>query len=164
MPARSKRRMLSVFSWELPSKSCSSRGDEALALGLGSRVLGLGRFEPPHVGSYSLGTGSWVKSFCGALDFHQHDAVRRDRGGEFLVEPAQILLPPEVPHELLAGKFQIVPAGSDGCRLVAEIEQADSLRAIVQVLGEDAQVFVGGDTGRRFAERILVPREDFVVA
>src|SRR5512135_1112104 len=90
----------------------------------------------------------------------EDDAVPRDERRERALEDADVLLTPDVPHDLLSADAEAAPLGLHLGHALTPIEQAHRLRSVLQVPDPDLQVAVLGRALARPSERVLVDVDD----
>ena len=87
--------------------------------------------------------------------------MRRNSGGEGLIEGAEVLVLPEITQVLPAVEAGLGPIQGDGRLLRAAVEKTDGLGAPFQFLDPDFETILSGDPLGRKAQGILINGQHF---
>src|ERR1700712_5119969 len=101
--------------------------------------------------------------FCLKSCFIKHDVVRFDGDSRFLLECADVFLPPEIAEKLAAMQSEMPEIHRKGVRNIAAVEKTEGDSAVFKRLLENVNRTDSSNTAGGPSERVLVDREDFVV-
>jgi hypothetical protein len=90
--------------------------------------------------------------------------VTRNLAGKRVGILAQILLPPQITNPVFSLEPQIRPSNLNLCRLFAQVGKANRPGTVFHLFRPDFEPFMVTDPCGRFAQRILIDGEDFIVA
>ena len=113
--------------------------------------------------SSSVSIGAW-RLLLRWTQSQQDHSMPCHRSLEFIPIAAQVLLTPEVAHDLQALEAKVGPFSSDGALTLAPVEETDGFGAVGQIPDPDFAFIGDSDAVNGFAERVLVNVNHLVVA